>query len=782
MGKKTTNETNRSRSGYFVNDYETLDKDRFFVNYYGTPRPTGTPLKKRGMSVMLYVVLLIPFLALAQSPDQNWVKSKTYKIETSSTIQTPTIEQANVQVSYFDGLGRPIQQIAHKQAGNGKDIVTHIEYDALGRQTKDYLPFTKDASLNYLDATSAVGAISSFYTAYNGGTTNPFSEKQLESSPLNRVFKQAAPGDTWAMGQGKEIKFDYQANSVEDAVKNFTVSTTASASNATNIAYGIAIVDNGFYPINQLYKSITKDENHSGTTKNNTTEEFKNKEGQVVLKRTYDNSVPHDTYYVYDKFGNLTYVIPPLANGNPNANNLENLCYQYKYDYRNRLVEKKLPGKQWEFIVYDKLDRPVATGPAFTPFGGLTQGWLITQYDVFGRVLKTGWFGKPVSVSTRESYQASINGGGNPFVLVQADLLTQNYYDNYNFTGAPTSLPTTLAHSTLPIAQNAKGMPTGSWVRVLDQNNTTASEISYTLYDTKFRPVRNYTKNHLGGFTQVDSNLDWAGKTIYTITTHKRTDSNVEIKVKETFEYTPQDRLFKHKHQINNDAEEVLSENTYDELGQLTNKTTGNNLQNIDYKYNIRGWLTGINKDQAVAPEHGLVLQGTGDLFAFKISYDILKNPLGQATSLYNGNIAETQWITSTDNSKRHYGYQYDNLNRLLNANYKRIDNTNEDDAYNESLNYDKNGNITHLDRWSKVQEGYINQIDNLDYTYNSTNPSNRLMKVSDDTSSPLGFKNGINTNDDYEYDLNGNMTKDRNKNIESITYCFSPLNNRTQL
>ena len=74
--------------------------------------------------------------------------------------------------------------------------------------------------------------------------------------------------------------------------------------------------------------------------------------------------------------------------------------------------------------------------------------------------------------------------------------------------------------------------------------------------------MRNYTKNYLGGFTQVDSNLDWAGKVLTTITTHKRTNTDVEIKVTETFEYTPQDRLFKHKHQINNDAEEVLSENT----------------------------------------------------------------------------------------------------------------------------------------------------------------------------------------------------------------------------
>lgn len=42
---------------------------------------------------------------------------------------------------------------------------------------------------------------------------------------------------------------------------------------------------------------------------------------------------------------------------------LEKLGYQYKYDDRNRLIEKRIPGKGRETIVYDKLDRPVLTRP-----------------------------------------------------------------------------------------------------------------------------------------------------------------------------------------------------------------------------------------------------------------------------------------------------------------------------------------------------------------------------------------------------------------------------------
>ena len=36
------------------------------------------------------------------------------------------------------------------------------------------------------------------------------------------------------------------------------------------------------------------------------------------------------------------------------------------------------------------------------------------------------------------------------------------------------------------------------------------------------------------------------------------------------------------------------------------------------------------------------------------------------------GNIAETFWKTSTDNVQRKYDYKYDDLNRLLQADYSK--------------------------------------------------------------------------------------------------------------
>ena len=731
---------------------------------------------------LFYILSIIPALTLAQSTNQNYLKTTIYKEPTATSSPNPDVNVANVQVSYFDGLGRPIQQVAHKQSNSGKDIITHIEYDQFGRQTRDYLPYVSTgASLNYLPSAST--EVLNFYASPSIATTanpafeataNPFSEKQLESSPLNRVFKQAAPGDAWGLPQttgaaeDRSIKFEYQTNK-KNEVKYFYV---IAKWNASKELYEPEISKKGDYSENQLFKTITKDENWTSGN-NNTTEEFKDKEGKVVLKRTYNGGEKYDTYYIYDQFGNLTYVIPPMSSsaidrGAPLLGELEGAGYQYKYDSRNRLVEKKLPGKAWEFIVYDKLDRPVATGPTYDPYGEQTKGWMITQYDVYGRVTQTGWKQMPHESNDRTNLQRSCNQNENPFVLDEQQLLTKNYYDNYNFTGAPSVVPETLPSSQLPIATQVKGLPTGTWVKVLDNPDTTTAETAFTLYDTKYRSVQTKTTNYFGGYTQTDITLDWTGKTIKTSTKHKQNNQSDELNIVDNFKYTPQDRLQLHIQKINQSPEQLIVKNTYDELGQLISKNVGGTiidgagLQKVDYTYNIRGWLKGINDIEEIRPEN--------DLFAFKISYE---QP-AEARPLFNGNISETYWKTSTDNLIRNYNYQYDHLNRLLEANYYR-EGGNYRDSYLERIAYDKNGNIQKILRHGDSDAvDYEFVIDELQYTYDAQNP-NLLLKVFDYSNSPQGFKDdgdGISDHEnDYKYDTFGNLIKDDNKNIESITY-----------
>lgn len=66
--------------------------------------------------------------------------------------------------------------------------------------------------------------------------------------------------------------------------------------------------------------------------------------------------------------------------------------------------------------------------------------------------------------------------------------------------------------------------------------------------------------------------------------------------------------------------------------------------------------------------------------------------------------------------------------------------------------------------------------MDDLSYAYDS---GNKLLKVTDGingTAGQGGFRDGTNTGDDYEYDINGNLKIDRNKGITGIEYNHMSL------
>jgi RHS repeat-associated protein len=749
------------------------------------------------MKKYIHILILLLFYSTITAQnfsDENFVYiASPKKAVQSANYNSLSKDYISQSVTYFDGLGRPIQSVAIGQSGSGNNIITHIGYDAFGRKTKEYLPFASTISNHLYDINALINTSLYYQKAIYDNTANPFSEKKLESSPLNRVLKQAAPGSAWAMDGGHEIKLEYQTNT-DTEVKLYKATNTW---NPGLGLYDISFSDAGNYKANELYKTITYDENSAANPtdeKSGSTVEFKNKEGQVVLKRTYESGTKHDTYYVYDSYGNLTYVFPPLVS-NP-ITELDGLCYQYKYDNRNRLAEKKLPGKQWEFIVYDKLDRPVATGPASSPFKEDTAvGWLVTKYDAFGRPVYTGWLNSASSSAVRKSLQDTQNNATVLFETkktsgvidgIQAfytndiepkgiKLLSVNYYDKYEF---PNAFPTPTAVEGQTVLANMKTLATGSWTRVLTTPSAILGETSTIFYDAKARPICNVAINYLGGYTNTESKLDaFSGQLQYTITKHKRTAADTELLVKEAFTYSPQDRLLTHTHKIGTTGvEQLLVKNEYDELGQLNVKRVGgvditgtSSLQKVDYIYNIRGWMTGINND----PTNSLVLNtAEKDLFGFKINYNTIAGTVADVKPLYNGNIAETYW--RTDASLRKYGYVYDNLNRLKSAVYQKPnDAIPVSGAYNESLSYDKNGNIMSLQRFGTSDApSVVFQIDDLGYEYSTAN-GNQLTKVTDGPkgNNGEGFIDGNKTGDDYTYDANGNLITDKNKNIAAIVY-----------
>ncbi|MFA5620979.1 MAG: DUF6443 domain-containing protein, partial [Weeksellaceae bacterium] len=523
-------------------------------------------------SMLLFAGLMNGQITPSASENYIYVQEPT---EPVNSISSGTDAIRSIQ--YFDGLGRPKQSISVQGSPNGSDLVVPIEYDGFGRQVLDFLPVPISGNNGQYNPN-----VNGNYYSGEYNTSVWYSEKTIENSPLNRILKHAAPGDSWAKDAGHEIEFQYLTNQ-NDEVRMFKVNQNNGG-----------LVNAGYYPKEQLYKTVTKDENGNRIT------EFKDKQGRVVLKRsavevnqtTGKPPSPEpftefvDTYYVYDIYGNLTYVIPPLAavKSNITSTVLNDLCYQYKYDERNRLVEKKLPGKGTEFMVYDKQDRLVATQDANLSSEGK---WLFTKYDQFGRVVYTGIYG---SSANRDALQTTVNGFNSnnetrkstvqftqnglqvyytktAFPTTFSDVLTVNYYDKYvslnvyGF-GEPESGYYNSNQLRKDTNGKLKGMATETHIRILGTN---LWEKSVTFYDQKSRPVRTYKRNHLGGYTDIDSKLNFRGLPEETTTRHFRDPNAIkDVTVKDIYTYDSMERLLTHTQQINSGTPQLIAKNEYD--------------------------------------------------------------------------------------------------------------------------------------------------------------------------------------------------------------------------
>lgn len=663
-----------------------------------------------------------------------------------------------------DGNEIPLQDMFNN--GEPKDLVSHIGYDDYGRQDKEWLPYYESAgNLGSYRGDVATTTQQYYQNQYpedfiglSTGNVNAYSQREFEDSPLSRVLEQGAPGKDWKLNGGHGIQFDYLTNGTNE-VRQYRVSLSFA-----NNTYTPSLSADGHYPVNELYKTVTKDENWSSSTDHHTTEEFKDREGKIVLKRTYNNGA-HDTYYVYDDYGNLSYVLPPKVVHDSNISTMElsELCYQYVYDQRNRLVEKKIPGKGWEEIVYDKLDRPIMTRDENLK---ILNQWLFTKYDAFGRVIFTGRDDNTSSTRTalqnaadntlatyEEKRGTALNlAGTNVYYSNDAyptsynQVFTINYYDDYVFDRPGLSLPATVLtqNTTLEV----KGLPTGTKVRILGTTDWTTTMLGY---DDRKRPIWTKSINdYLNTTDLVETRLDFPGKPLEVKTTHTK-GANPAIVTTDVFEYDHMGRLVKQQQTLGGNTE-TLVQNNYDQLGQLVFKETGGGLQTVDYSYNVRGWLKQINNSANLG----------NDLFAFDINYNSADHG---GPALYNGNIAETEWKTANDNSLRWYRYGYDALNRITSA----VDNSTNYNIYD--LTYDKNGNILTLKRKGNTNVGAttFGTMDNLEYTYKSV--GNQLKRVKDYTTIDQGYNDGVDTTEEYTYDANGNMITDGNKGITAIGY-----------
>lgn len=744
-------------------------------------------------------------------------------------------------ITYTDGAGK-IEQIVGTQASPTKtDLVQPFQYDGLGRESIKKLAYTSTGTNGHF-RTNASGEQKVFYQS---GKNDDFalSETQYELSPLSRPIKQGGVGTDWQISTGRITEASWRTNQLQE-IRRWVYDP------ATGKADG-----RGFYDYNAASGelSVTEATDKTGPTPGGLKVlEFKDYQGRVVCKKVQQSSTApatdadwQITYYVYDEYGQLRYLLPPSAvkqigetgkvttiwvlDPAVDTDFLTKLVFAYQYDNKGRLAEKRVPGAEPVYYVYNRYNQPILTQQGrqreIYRSDNITYAagqWNYTKYDELGRVITTGLYlhgavvsqssmqalvdAQPAWFETRSVAAGSVQGYTNTaFPTANIVPLTVSYYDDYNYPGA-------LAFVTGPCSSNAsfftrlRGQQTGAKIKLLDSDQWLTTT---TYYDQDGNVIETLTENHLrissgspNGKDIVFNCYDWSGKLLSSELRHENplaiSQKNRIVRTRDVYDHTG--TLKETYLQVDNGIEERIGAYGYNALGEMTSKQigrglqTGTALQTVDYKYNIKGWLISINSDNG-----GLVLNtAQNDKFGLELSYTTAPSSGPTTTARYDGNIIAQRWISGFDNAKRGYNYTYDPISRLTSAAYSAKDAAGNDisgeDYSLPSVSYDINGNIKTLQRKginsAAGQPVTYGLVDDLQYKLKADNQAvegNRLINVRDLTVTtsaqtvPGVARDFMEGNIDpatieYLYDKSGNLTRDNNKKVTSIEYNYMGL------
>ena len=525
----------------------------------------------------------------------------------------------------------------------------------------------------------------------------------------------------------------------------------------------------------------------------------------------YDDSRYHFTLYFYNQAGNLVKTVPPKGvNPITDATDLKqikdhridpdnvaafypahSMVSQYTFNTTNQIIEENIPDRDGPTeIFYDRLDRPVAAQDARQAGEGK---YSYTLFDELGRAIEAGEIEQPqtlyqyttkVDASWRNWLQA---GTKREIVRTYYDELPDTFYPNY-FEGWD--------------RKNYRGRVAAATYWAEDDQSSDHNTIYH--YDIQGNVNRLIQQGALVKEMRYDYDL------ISGNVNQLHYQPGQEDEFLHRYNYDADNRII----QVYTSPDSIIWDRDayyhYYHHGPLARLELGENeVQGLDYVYNLSGWIKGINsgslqaendagKDGHSGSQHanfgrdaiGYVLgYYNGDNPLTRKDYNPIASNSGfepnyngstfdqQAKSSYVGNIRNmiTAIKPFMDNgAPMGYMYEYDQLQRIKgmqsrlgfdDQNNNWLSNTGMA-GYSSDYKYDRNGNITHLNRTGIDGSGIQRNMDQFTYTYEPGR--NRLNHVSDAVAGN-NFDNDIDNQaaNNYTYDPIGNLETDISEGLD---------------
>jgi len=482
---------------------------------------------------------------------------------------------------------------------------------------------------------------------------------------------------------------------------------------------------------------------------------------------------PITTTFEYDNFNNLIEVGSPLGS-----------AYNRTYSYNNfgNMLNQNLPASSKETdYLYDavgrlRLYRDQNLKNIFYDGDSEKTGFYYNKYDKYGRVIEVGKFNPAVYYGEfgddylfTEQSARNVTFPGNVKIGPKTSITFEDlahkykniYYDEY-----PTAIPD-------PALDNPKGNiteihfdaaskkivyyyddrdrirkviydigiqnndPTGQNEQIVEyEYDKSNNVIKYSIKNGSDHCYFWYDYDNYGNLFQVYSNEQ---------------DAKVSAKLEVEYNYT-----------IDNLIKEI-------KLGNISGTEFA---ETLNYEYNERRWLNNINAPNGV---ENLNLANPETNFAMDLAYNYNADH-GSAgnikTAIYYTKMPDPHTSSPTQSHYHKYEFEYDNIDRLLTADFSAAQltlpstfNWSSSNAYKLFIpeynnGYDLAGNIKSLFRGDQNSV-----IDEYNYFYKPN--SHKLDYV-------MGYNSQSAGN--YSYDANGNLKGDNEKNITSISFEYRNL------
>ncbi|WP_170117486.1 DUF6443 domain-containing protein [Chitinophaga ginsengisoli] len=312
------------------------------------------------------------------------------------------------QITYQDGISRPIQEVYYKRSKTGKDIVSVSVYDKFGIENITPLPYVAATDANSAGQfrTNAAAEQPAYYNTLTAGKEGYFYSQYSEENAVSpRSSIGSGPGKRSA-GINKGARSELRVNTAADKVRIWTIGDNDADAPSSSSMYDAGALTVSVY---------TNDEG-------NKVYNYVDNEGRKVLESIQrdGSDKPGEgarTYFVYDVIGNLRYILSPLATAYCVANNswnfsgagtvLDQLSTRYLYDAKGRVISIQQPGaSEPTYMVYDNRDRLIFTQDAKLRANNKGE-WILFFYDNIDRQIIQAIY-KNTS-ATRASLQSQID-------------------------------------------------------------------------------------------------------------------------------------------------------------------------------------------------------------------------------------------------------------------------------------------------------------------------------------------------------------------------------------